>query len=55
MWICECGKKNNEDDKHCRKCFKDLYGFTEKERSPQSVAELLMQKANILKEAVWSY
>lgn len=52
IWICECQKENKEENIHCLKCGKDIFGFTENEKKPKEVIELLTNKIQLLRQVL---
>jgi len=48
IWVCVCGTKNNNDVTLCNSCFKDIFGFTSVEVSPNKVIETLEEKISLV-------
>jgi len=48
VWVCECGKENNENTLYCVDCNKDIFGFREYEAKPYVVIEHLINTMEIL-------
>ena len=40
-WICSCGEKNNIEDKYCKKCNNDQYGFDRYDVSKEEIIKYL--------------
>ena len=52
VWVCECGKSNEMDDRYCGSCFVDIYGFKSDEVSPLSLINALEEKIELIKQFV---
>lgn len=50
IWICECGKENNIDNEYCADCYRDIFGFLERETKPFIAIEKLANISEILTE-----
>lgn len=49
VWICECGKTNTLDA-YCSGCFRNIYGFKQKEVRPRAAVEHINQKLDLIAE-----
>ncbi|WP_262246637.1 YbjQ family protein [Parapedobacter soli] len=48
VWVCVCGTKNNQSVKYCGNCYKDNYGFYEAEVKPETVANLIRKRLDVI-------
>lgn len=50
VWICECSKTNDDENKYCSSCGRDIYGFKSSELKPVEVIEYLEEKIELISE-----
>lgn len=48
VWVCLCGTKNDQSIKYCSRCYKDNYGFFEGEGKPETVANLIRKRLEVI-------
>lgn len=51
IWICTCGTENNKDQKYCKRCYNDIYGFRENELHFKDVSAHLDRIKEVLEYA----
>ncbi len=49
MWLCECGKSNEEITTVCESCTRDIYGVKTSEMEIDGILQILQNKIDILK------
>lgn len=52
VWNCECGNKSNDIGEDCGSCYKDIYGFKQKEMKPYSAVKHIEQKIELINEYI---
>lgn len=50
-WRCECGVKNNKEERRCTACGRDTYGFLRYEPTPEKVIKSIQRKVDIINES----
>lgn len=52
VWICEC-KTTNEIGKPCSHCYRDIYGFGQKEITPDAAIRFINEKISLIEEQLY--
>lgn len=50
VWICECSKTNDDENKYCSSCGRNIYGFKNTELKPNEVIVYLEEKIELISE-----